>query len=76
MRLWFSGEYTFDGCGRWKGELMSEPCALAPDPAVVFENQIVSIGSSGTSADDAAETIDTCFVGKRPIAFCFTMHRS
>ena len=71
--VWFSGEYTFDGRGRWKGELMTEPYALVFDPAVVFENQIVSIGFSGTWTHDAAETINTGFVGKRSIAFRFTM---
>jgi hypothetical protein len=72
--VWFAGEYTFDDRGRWKGELMTEPYALVSDPSVVFDNQTVSIGFSGTYTGDSAETINTGFVGKRSIAFRFTLH--
>ena len=71
--VWFGGEYTFDGRGRWKGELVTEPYALISDPAVVFDSQTVSIGFSGTYTHDRAETLNTGFVGKRSIAFRFTM---
>ena len=71
--LWLSGVYTFDGRGRWKGELITEPYVVTSDPSVVFENQTVSIGFSGTYGDDSAETFNTGFVGKRSIAFRFTM---
>ena len=71
--VWFAGEYTFDGRGRWKGELITEPYALVSDPAVVFESQTVSIGFSGHLQSRPAETLNTGFVGKRSIAFRFTM---
>ena len=71
--VWFSGAYTFDERGRWKGELTTEPYALINDRSLPFENEMVSIGFSGTYAHDTAETINTGFVGKRSIAFRFTM---
>ena len=71
--VWLAGEYTFDGKGRWKGELMTEPYALIPDALVVFENRTVSIGFSGTYTDTSAETFGTGFVGKRSISFHATM---
>jgi hypothetical protein len=71
--VWLAGEYTFDGKGRWKGELITEPYGLTSDPSVVFENQPVSIGFSGTYTHDSAETLNTGFVGKRSIAFRATM---
>jgi hypothetical protein len=71
--VWLAGSYTFDGRGRWKGELITEPYALVSAPGVVFENQTVSIGFSGTYTHDAAETFNTGFVGKRSIAFHTTM---
>ena len=71
--VWFMGEYTFDGRGRWKGELLTEPYVVTSDPSVVFENQPVSIGFSGTYTDNSAETLNTGFVGKRSIAFRFTL---
>jgi hypothetical protein len=71
--VWLAGEYTFDGRGRWKGELITEPYALTSDPSVVFENRPVSIGFSGTYTHDRAETLNTGFVGKRSIAFRATM---
>jgi hypothetical protein len=72
-RVWLTGEYTFDGRGKWKGELITEPYTFTSDPAVVFENQTVSIGFSGTYTRDTAETFNTGFVGKRSIAFYSTM---
>ena len=72
--VWLAGTYTFDGRGKWKGELITEPYALMRDPALVFESQTVSIGFSGTYTEDRAETFNTGFVGKRSIAFRFTMH--
>jgi hypothetical protein len=71
--VWLAGEYTFDGRGKWKGELITEPYALTSDPSIVFENQMVSIGFSGTYSGDMAETFNTGFVGKRSIAFHSTM---
>jgi hypothetical protein len=71
--VWFSGAYTFDERGRWKGELMTEPYALIGSRSLPFESEIVSIGFSGTYTRDAAETFNTGFVGKRSIAFRFTM---
>jgi hypothetical protein len=71
--VWFSGAYTFDERGRWKGELMTEPYALIGNRSLPFEREIVSIGFSGTYTHDTAETINTGFVGKRSIAFRFTM---
>jgi hypothetical protein len=71
--VWLAGSYTCDGRGRWKGELITEPYALASTLGVVFENQTVSIGFSGTYTHDAAETFGTGFVGKRSIAFRTTM---
>jgi len=71
--VWLAGTYTFDGRGRWKGELITEPYALVRTPGVVFENQTVSIGFSGTYTRDAAETFGTGFVGKRSIAFQTSM---
>jgi hypothetical protein len=71
--VWLTGTYTFDGRGKWKGELVTEPYALTSDPALVFASQTVSIGFSGTYTHDAAETLNTGFVGKRSIAFRTTM---
>ena len=71
--LWLAGSYTFDGRGRWKGELITEPYAFISEPGIVFENQTVSIGFSGSYTDDTAECFGTGFVGKRSIAFRFTM---
>ena len=71
--LVLTGSYTFDGRGRWKGELITEPYALISLPGVVFESQTVSIGFSGSYAPDAAECFGTGFVGKRSIAFQATM---
>ena len=71
--VWLAGTYTFDGRGKWKGELITEPHRLIPDPAVVFEKQTVSIGFSGTYTHDGAETFGTGLVGKRSIAFRTTM---
>jgi hypothetical protein len=71
--VWLAGTYTFDGRGKWKGELITEPYAFVSDPTLVFENRTVSIGFSGTYTDDAADTLNTGFVGKRSIAFRTTM---
>jgi hypothetical protein len=46
---------------------------LTSDPSVVFDQQRVSIGFSGTYTHDTAETLNTGFVGKRSIAFRATM---
>ena len=70
--VWLAGEYTFDGNGRWKGELITEPHVLVRNPAVVF-GRTVSIGFSGTYTRDSAETLATGFVGKRSVAFRSTM---
>ena len=71
--VWLAGSYTFDSRGKWKGELVTEPYTLVRDPTLVFENQTVSIGFSGTYAGDSAESFGTGFVGKRSIAFHTTM---
>jgi hypothetical protein len=71
--VWLAGSYTFDDRGRWKGELITEPYALVSMPGVVFENQTVSIGFSGSYSHDAAECFGTGFVGKRSISFHATM---
>src|SRR5687768_17981993 len=71
--VWLAGEYTFDGKGRWKGELITEPYALVGDASIVFETRTVSIGFSRTYTDTTAETLGTGFVGKRSIAFHATM---
>ena len=70
--VWLAGSYTFDGRGKWKGELITEPLSLIADPAIVFA-KTVSIGFSGTYTFDAAETFGTGFVGKRSVAFRTTM---
>jgi hypothetical protein len=71
--VWLAGTYTFDGRGKWKGEVITEPYALMSLPAVVFESQTVSIGFSGTYTSDSAEISGTGFVGKRSISFYSTM---
>ena len=66
--------YTFDGRGRWKGELITEPYALAADPwrRVREPDRSVSAFPAPTPTT-AAETFNTGFVGKRSIAFHTTM---
>jgi hypothetical protein len=71
--VWLAGTYTFDGRGKWKGELITEPYALMSSPAMVFESRTVSIGFSGTYTDDSVELFGTGFVGKRSISFYSTM---
>ena len=71
--VWLAGAYTFDDRGKWKGELITEPYVLVPDPSVAFEQQTVSIGFSGIYTHDAAEISATGLVGKRSISFRSTM---
>jgi hypothetical protein len=71
--LVLTGSYTFDGRGRWKGELITEPYAFISEPGIVFDNQTVSIGFSGSYTDTTAECSGTGFVGKRSVAFESTM---
>src|SRR5262249_50351075 len=71
--LWLAGSYTFDGRGRGKGELITEPYAFVSMPGIVFDNQTVSIGFSGSYTDDTAQCFGTGFVGKRSVAFQSTM---
>src|SRR6187551_2781693 len=39
--VWFSGAYTFDERGRWKGELTTAPYALIGNRSLPFESETV-----------------------------------
>jgi hypothetical protein len=71
--LWLAGSYTFDGHGKWKGELITEPYTFISEPNVAFDNHTVSIGFHGTYTNDKADCFGTGFLGKRSIAFQSTM---
>jgi hypothetical protein len=62
------GSYVCSG-GKWKGELTVREHTPAEITEAWFARHVVSMGFSGTYADDGAEFDATALVGKRSIRF-------
>ena len=73
--LYYTGTYSFDGTGRWKGELITNQHTRSPDAVPIFAGREVSIGFSGTYTDERAEANGTALVGKMSLNFRGTLRR-